>query len=142
MAEKSPRIDTIEWGSMEIEGLGKGRDFKQFPGGGRPWDWRETGTHHRPGIQPADVQKLIDAGCRVIVLSQGFDLVLETCPETVELLEANGITAHIAQTQEAVDLYNDLVAHAQLVGGLFPLDLLTRGHRAASAALRPRIQAS
>jgi hypothetical protein len=119
MSDKSPMIEHIEWGSMDVEGVGAGKDFKLYPGGGRPWDWRETGTRHHPGIQPADVQELIDAGCRVVVLSQGFDEVLETCQETIELLEANGITVHIAQTQEAVDLYNDLVAHAQLVGGLF-----------------------
>jgi hypothetical protein len=41
---------------MEIDGLGKGKDFKLWPGGGRPRDWRETGTHQVPGIQPADVQ--------------------------------------------------------------------------------------
>jgi hypothetical protein len=119
MGEASPRIEHVEWGRIEVEGLGEGRDFKLFPGGGREWNWTETGTHHRPGIQPSDVAELVQAGCRVVVLSRGFDLELQTCPETVELLEAAGIVVHIAQTQEAVDLYNDLVAHAQLVGGLF-----------------------
>ena len=119
MSDSSPMIEHIEWGAMTVEGLGDGKDFKLYPGGGREWDWNETGTRHRPGIQPADVRELIEAGCRVIVLSKGFDEVLQTCPETIELLEAKGITVHIAQTQEAVDLYNDLVAHAQLVGGLF-----------------------
>jgi hypothetical protein len=119
VGETAPRIGHIEWGSMQVEGVGQGKDFKLYPGGARPWDWNETGTRHEPGIQPADVQELIDAGCRFIVLSQGFDGVLKTCPETVELLQQHGITVHIARTPEAVDLYNDLVAHAQLVGGLF-----------------------
>ena len=33
---------------MTVAGLGDGKDFKLWPGGGRAWDWRETGTHHRP----------------------------------------------------------------------------------------------
>ena len=68
----SPRITHISWGRMEIDGLGPGRDFKLWPGGGRPWDWNETGTHHSPGIQRADVEELLDHGCRVVVLSRGM----------------------------------------------------------------------
>lgn len=119
MSDMPPRIEHIEWGSMQVEGVGEGKDFKLYPGGGREWDWNETGTRHRPGIQPADIQELIDAGCHVVVLSRGFDEVLQTCRETLEVLEEHGITVHVAQTQDAVDLYNDLVAHAELVGGLF-----------------------
>ena len=37
---------------MEVEGLGAGKDFKLYPGGGREWDWSETGMRHAPGIPP------------------------------------------------------------------------------------------
>ncbi|HNG96476.1 MAG TPA: hypothetical protein PLB32_26980, partial [Acidobacteriota bacterium] len=57
--KKSPRITQISWGHIEVEGLGAGKDFKLFPGGGREWDWNETGTRHVPGIQPTDVQELL-----------------------------------------------------------------------------------
>ena len=40
----------------QVAGLGEGKDFKLYPGGGRKWDWTETGTQHQPGIQPADVK--------------------------------------------------------------------------------------
>jgi len=43
---RSPRIVEISWGHLEVEGLGAGKDFKLYPGGGRPWDWNETGTWH------------------------------------------------------------------------------------------------
>ena len=52
---------------MDVEGLGTEHDFKVYPGGGRKWDWAETGTHHVPGS-------------RVIVLTRGMQLVLQTCP--------------------------------------------------------------
>ena len=115
----SPRIEHIEWGRMEVSGLGSGKDFKLWPGGGREWDWRETGTRHVPGIQPADIEELVARGCRDIVLSRGMLLKLQTCPETLEALEREGIEVHVAETRQAAEIYNDLIARGRPVGGLF-----------------------
>jgi hypothetical protein len=103
---------------MEVEGLGAGRDFKLYPGGGREWDWGETGTHHVPGIQPSDVQELLDHGSRIIVLSRGMELVLQTSPETLKMLRDRGVACYVEETKAAVDLYNRLAA-SEPVGGLF-----------------------
>ena len=103
---------------MEVEGLGLGKDLKLFPGGGREWDWNETGTRHVPGIQPSDVMELLDHGSEVIVLTRGMELVLQTCPETIALLEERGVKVHVEETRAAVELYNRL-AVSQRVGGLF-----------------------
>ena len=35
---RPPRILRISWGRMEVQGLGAGKDFKLYPGGGRAWD--------------------------------------------------------------------------------------------------------
>jgi hypothetical protein len=115
---RSPRITHISWGRMEIETLTRGKDFKLYPGGGRPWDWNETGTRHVPGIQPADVLELLERGSRVIVLTRGMQLVLRTCPETLALLREHGIPVHVEETRAAVALYNRLAADTP-VGGLF-----------------------
>jgi hypothetical protein len=104
---------------MEIDGVGSGRDYKLYPGGGREWDWKETDTHHVPGIQPADVEELFDHGSKVIVLSRGMQLALQTAPETRELLEGRGVPYHIQETNSAVELYNRLAAAGEHVGGLF-----------------------
>jgi len=103
---------------MEVEGLGAGRDFKLYPGGGREWDWSETGTHHVPGIQPADVAELMEHGSQVVVLSRGMQLALQASPETLHLLRENGIACHVEETRVAADLYNQL-AQTEPVGGLF-----------------------
>jgi hypothetical protein len=103
---------------MEIEGLGPGRDFKLYPGGGREWDWAETNTHHVPGIQPADVEELLAKGSQVVVLTRGMQLVLQTCPETLQMLRDRGIPVHVEETRAAVELSNRL-AETELVGGLF-----------------------
>lgn len=116
---RSPRITHISWGKMDVEGVGSGRDFKLYPGGGREWDWRETNTHHVPGIQPADVQELLDNGSRVVVLTRGMQLVLQTCPETLHLLEERGIRFYVEETNAAARTYNQLAEAGEPVGGLF-----------------------
>jgi hypothetical protein len=116
--EKSPIIRKIAWGDMEVEGLPPGKDFKLYPGGARDWDWRETGTRHVPGIQPADVAELIARGCEVVVLTRGMELVLQTMPETIALLESKGIETYVLETNAAAELYNALAVDRP-VGGLF-----------------------
>jgi hypothetical protein len=116
---QSPHISHLSWGRMEIDGVGVGKDFKLWPGGGCEWDWRETGTHHVPGIQPADVKELLDKGSQTIVLSRGMLLMLRTCQETLDLLKERHITVHVAETKTAAEIYNDLVAQGKAVGGLF-----------------------
>ena len=103
---------------MEVDGVGPGKDFKLYPGGGREWDWDETGTRHVPGIQPSDVAELLERGCEVIVLTRGMELVLQTCVETLEMLRERGIPVHVEETRAAVRLYNEL-AEDHAVGGLF-----------------------
>lgn len=115
---RSPRIKTIVWGKIEVEGAGTFRDAKVFPGGAREWDWRETGTEHAPGIQPADVHELLDHGATTIVLSQGMSKRLGICPETLALLKQRGARVHVLPTQDAVGIYNDLRKTEQ-VAGLF-----------------------
>ena len=118
IAPRSPRINHISWGRIEVEGVGTGKDFKLYPGGGREWDWRETGTQHDPGIQPADVEELLDNGANVVVLSRGMQLALKTSPKTLEVLKKRSITVYVKETKEAVEIYNRL-AEENAVGGLF-----------------------
>ncbi|MFW6692309.1 Mth938-like domain-containing protein [Streptomyces sp. MAR4 CNX-425] len=116
--ERSPRITHLSWGRMEVEGIGEGKDFKLYPGGGRAWDWNEYGTRHDPGIRPEDTRELLDHGATVVVLSEGMDRRLKTMPETLALLAEKGVEVRVAPTPEAVELYNSLAA-AGPVGGLF-----------------------
>ena len=115
---RSPRVTRLSWGRIEVEGGRSFKDAKLWPGGGRAWDWTETGTRHRPGVQPADVEELLAHGAEVVVLSKGVLEALQVCPETLELLKQRGIPAHVLQTEEAVRLYNEL-AETQRAAGLF-----------------------
>ena len=115
----SPRINHVSWGRLEVEDKSEPyKDAKLFPGGSREWNWRETGTNHMPGIQPSDVEELIDHGAAVVVLSRGMKECLEIPRETLEFLEQKQIKTHVLPTAEAAALYNKF-AETEAVGGLF-----------------------
>jgi hypothetical protein len=113
----SPPITHLSWGQIEVEGQ-RYKDAKLFPGGSREWDWRETGTQHRPGIQPADVTELLEKGAKVLILSQGMWKMLQVEPQTLQMLKDKEIEVHILQTELAAKLYNKL-RETYPVGGLF-----------------------
>ena len=116
---RSPRITNVSWGRLEVEGKAQPyKDAKLFPGGSREWNWRETNTSHRPGIQIADVQELLDHGAKVVVLSRGMAECLHVPQQTLDFLEEHQIRVHVLPTQHAVPLYNKL-AQTEPVGGLF-----------------------
>ena len=116
----SPRISHVSWGGLEIEGQTQSfKDAKLYPGGARAWDWNETGTSHTPGIQPADVEELVDQGAEVIVLTKGMNERLGVMSETLQMLDEAGIETHVLQTEKAVERYNALQNDGRRVGGLF-----------------------
>lgn len=115
---RSPRITHVSWGRLEIEGAERPfKDAKLYPGGARDWDWNETGTRHVPGIQPADVEELLERGAREVVLARGMLRALRVQDATLEALNARGVEAHVLPTREAVELYNRMAGETP-VGAL------------------------
>jgi hypothetical protein len=106
------------WGTIEIDGIGTLRDAKLWPGGGRAWDWNETGTQHRPGIQPAGVMELLEHESDIVVLSRGRQLRLETSPAALSLLDARDVAVIRDETSAAIEEYNRLAAEGRRVGAL------------------------
>jgi hypothetical protein len=116
------RITHLSWGCMEVSAGGQTHTFKDckvWPGGAKEWDWNLTGTRHRPGTQPGDIEEILAQGVEVMILSRGMLLMLHTCPETEELLKERGIEYHIEETKQAVELFNRLAQAGRKVGGLF-----------------------
>ncbi|MDP9794865.1 hypothetical protein J2S43_003377 [Catenuloplanes nepalensis] len=102
---------SVEWGVVRVDGHGEFKDAKIFPGGVREWDWSETGTRHRPGVQPEDVEELLDHGATTIILSTGMDEALQVPDATIEHLDEQGVDVHVLETRAAVALYNELSPH-------------------------------
>lgn len=115
-------ITHVEWGKMTVTIDGRPHEFKDckvWPGGAKEWDWSEAGTHHHPGIQPADIEEILAQGVEVMVLSRGMELKLHTTPEAEMLLMSKGIAYHILETNEAVAMFNKLSQEGKRVGGIF-----------------------
>lgn len=115
MAE-SPKISGISWGNVTV-GQTRYKDAKLYPGGSRKWDWNETGTRHDPGIQPDDVEELLEHGAEEVVLSRGMYRRLNVKKDTKEYLEQRNIPYHILETRQAVEKYNSL-CETRRVGAL------------------------
>lgn len=115
---RSPRVLRLAWGRVEVEGVDTPyKDVKLFPGGSRAWDWSETGTHHEPGISPADVAELLEHGAQEVVLAEGMLRRLKVPETTRAFLQKNGVKLHVLPTRAAVKLYNQLCLQAP-VGAL------------------------
>ena len=117
--EDSPRVRSHRWGSIEVEGVGELRDAKLWPGGGRAWDWNETGTQHRPGIQRADLVELLGYRPEVVVLSRGRQRRLETTAAALSLLEDHDVAVVREETSVAIEEYSHLAAEGRRVAALF-----------------------
>ena len=117
--DPSPRIISSGWGEMVVETIGRAKDVKLWPGGGRPWDWAEYGTGHSRGIQQGDVEELINKGCRVVILTTGRMKRLKVPRNIVDVLKGQSIEVVVADTKKAIQLYNDYAEKGMAVGGLF-----------------------
>lgn len=104
---------------MEVEGLGRGKDFKLWPGGGRAWDWSEYGTDHGLGIQEGEVQDLILNNCSSVILTTGRFKRLKVPVDTIESLKRQGIAVVVVDTKKGIKLYNEYTRKGLMVGGLF-----------------------
>jgi hypothetical protein len=117
---RSPEIASLSWGTVEVDesaGPREYKDAKLWPGGSRSWDWNETGTSHTPGIQPSDVEELVEQGAEIVILSRGQNRRLQVKDETLEYLDEQGVDAEVLETNEAVRRYNEL-ADSEKVGAL------------------------
>ena len=115
-------ITNLSWGGMEVNIAGKKQVFKDckiWPGGACEWRWDETGTHHSPGIQFADIEEILAHGVDELVLTRGQLGRLGISAETEEELRKQGISYHIEKTRKAVRLFNELTKQGKRVGGVF-----------------------
>lgn len=90
-----------------------------WPGGSRAWDWRETGTDHHPGVQPADLEEVLQKGVSTLVIGRGMSEALQVPSSTVDFVRQRGVELIVLQTEKAITEYNNLVGQGAKVGGIF-----------------------
>ncbi|KAI7802633.1 mth938 domain-containing protein isoform X1 [Triplophysa rosa] len=116
----SPEIASLSWGHMKVKGCSASyKDCKVWPGGSRAWDWRETGTDHYPGVQPADLDEILRKGVQTLVIGRGMSEAFQVPPSTLEYVKEQGVDVRVFQTEQAVKEYNALVGRGAKVGGVF-----------------------
>ncbi|NXL53983.1 AAMDC protein, partial [Podilymbus podiceps] len=74
---------------------------------------------HAPGVQPADLEEVVQKGVKTVVIGRGMSEALQVPPSTVDYLKKNGIDVLVLQTAKAVEEYNALAARGVRVGGVF-----------------------
>ena len=113
----SPLIEELEWGSVHTS-IGDFRDAKLWPGGGRAWDWNETGTDHSPGVQADDVEELLAHDVEIVVIGSGQSERLGVTPEALDRIGERGAEAEVLESRRAVRRYNELADGGVAVGAL------------------------
>ncbi|NXR79499.1 AAMDC protein, partial [Pycnonotus jocosus] len=76
-------------------------------------------TQHSPGVQPADLEEVVQKGVKTVVIGRGMSEALQVPASTVDYLKKNGIEVLVLQTEKAVAEYNALAAQGVKVGGVF-----------------------
>ncbi|XP_072118662.1 mth938 domain-containing protein [Mobula birostris] len=117
---KSPQIASLSWGRMKVQDCPTAyKDCKVWPGGSRPWDWRETGTDHHPGVQASDLEEIINKGIETLVIGRGMSQALQVPSRTLDYIKNKGVDVKVLQTEAAVREYNSLASRGARVGGVF-----------------------
>jgi len=103
-----PEVLDLSWGVIKVKHSGETLSFKDaklYPGHATAWDWGETGTHHDPGIQYADVREILDAGVSRIILTRGQYGNLGITNGLVDQIEQEDVAVDVAMTEDAVMMY-------------------------------------
>uniref|UniRef100_A0A8C7CYF8 Adiposis associated Mth938 domain containing n=1 Tax=Oncorhynchus kisutch TaxID=8019 RepID=A0A8C7CYF8_ONCKI len=92
----SPEIASLSCRHMKVKGCSS--SYKV---------WLLGRTHH-PGVQPADLEEVLQKGVETLVIGQGMSEALQVPSSTVDF------------TVKAITEYNNLVGQGAKVGGVFP----------------------
>lgn len=100
-------ITKAKWGLIEF-GFGKPSFTDAICNwlGHYEWNWQETGTHHSPGIQVADIIKICDEGTELLILSTGYKDMLQIAHESIEYLQQRKIPYVVLNTEQATRKFN------------------------------------
>ncbi len=102
---KCPLVLKCSRGRIKVAGFqSRFRDVQLSVNGAEPWDWTDTGTHHVPGVQVADILSVPPSP--VLVVGLGTQRRLQVSAEARAHLDEKGILLVERETSRAVAIYN------------------------------------
>jgi hypothetical protein len=114
--KRPPRIVQIAWRRMEVEGPGVGRTSRCFRAAGAPGTRPKPGPGTDPASSPPTSRNSWPAQPPPWRCPGGMNQQLHVHPGTFRYLDECSITVHVAQTRQAVRIYNDLTEALWLPG--------------------------
>ncbi|XP_062241730.1 mth938 domain-containing protein isoform X1 [Platichthys flesus] len=76
-------------------------------------------SQHHPGVQPADLEEVLQKGVDLLVIGRGMSEALQVPSTTLDFVKQSGVDVRVLQTEKAVAEYNKLVGQGAKVGGVF-----------------------
>lgn len=98
-----PRIDSYEFGRVQIDGQTYTSDVIILPTGVRGDWWRQEGHT----LQPSDLSTVLEASPSTLVVGQGAHGMMKVTEVTLAWLQQSAIEAVCAPTARAVEIYNE-----------------------------------
>jgi hypothetical protein len=127
-----PVIEENKWGYIKIKfknkifeygkKIGERADVIIWYNGLVKWNWKNKLTlsnGHNPGVSKKAVQYLEKKGCKIIIISKGYDNVLQTDKDVINYLKNNKITVYHLNSENAAKKWNELIKKDKKVGILF-----------------------
>lgn len=108
------RIESYGFGRITIDGKEYTSDVIIYPDRVDSSWWRKEG--HK--LQLVDIQAVLDANPDALVVGTGYYECMKVMPEVEAELQARSIELHVAPTQRACDIYNELKGQKRVVAAL------------------------
>lgn len=112
--KNQPRIENIRFGRIVIDGHAYNRDVIVLPDRVLPNWWRVEGHN----LSYEDLQQALSDSPELLVIGTGIYGRLRVPEEVQEKVEAEGIEMSILPTQDACDLYNEMLEKKRVMAAL------------------------
>ena len=112
-----PRIDSYEFGRIQIDGQTYTSDVIILPTGVRDNWWRDEGHT----LKPADLSPVLEASPEVLVVGQGAHGMMRVSNESLSCLQTAGIEVVCGPTKRAAEIYNERVRRGEPVAAALHL---------------------
>jgi hypothetical protein len=111
---KDMRITHYSFGKITIDGKTYSSDVIIYPDHVDSSWWRQEGHL----LQTADLKDIIAAKISVLIVGTGYYGAMRVPKETLDYLKSNKIETHVADTQKAVKLYNEISSERPTIAAL------------------------